>query len=103
MGLGGALMAFAMSVEVAGLRCGGQLPTELERVRGGEGWRLSFVRLVEEGWVLGARQSVWCRKPEGQRGMARSRGYMYGCVCGGVIVFHPASATIVGWTVWLGC
>ena len=44
-----ALEAFVMSVEVAGLRGDGQLPTELGDVSGGKGWRLSLVRLVEKG------------------------------------------------------
>ena len=47
-----ALMAFAMSVEVAGLRGDGQLLTELEDVSGGKGWRLSLVRLVEKDGIL---------------------------------------------------
>ena len=48
-----ALEAFAVSVEVAGLRGDGQLLTELEGVRGGKGWRLSrLVRLVEKNGVM---------------------------------------------------
>ena len=47
-----ALMAFAMSVEVAGLRGDGQLLTGLEDVRGGKGWRLSLVRLVEKDGAM---------------------------------------------------
>ena len=47
-----ALVAFAMSVEVAGLRGDGQLLTELEDVRGGKGWRLSLVRLVEKDGAM---------------------------------------------------
>ena len=43
--LGEALEAFAMSVEVAGLRGDGQLLTEPEDVSGRKGWRLSLVRL----------------------------------------------------------
>ena len=44
-----ALEAFAMSVEVAGLRGDGQLLTELGDVSGGKGWRPSLVRLVDKG------------------------------------------------------
>ena len=43
-----ALEAFAMSVEVAGLRGDGQLLTELEDVRDGKGWRRSLARLVQK-------------------------------------------------------
>ena len=47
-----ALVAFAMSVEVAGLRGDGQLLVELENVRGGLGWRLSLTRLVERDGAI---------------------------------------------------
>ena len=47
-----ALKAFAISVEVTGLRGDGQLLTELEDVSGGKGWRLSLARLVEKDGIL---------------------------------------------------
>ena len=69
MGLGEALTAFAMSVEVVGLRADGQLLTELEDVSGGKGWRLSVVRLVTKGEVLEAQAVCVVSKA---RGVARS-------------------------------
>ena len=47
-----ALVAFVMTMEVVGLRGDGQLLIELEGVRGGEGWRLSLVRLVERNRAM---------------------------------------------------
>ena len=64
-----ALKAFAMSVEVAGLRGDGQLLTELEDVSGGKGWRLSVVRLRKRGEVLEVQAVCVVSKA---RGIARS-------------------------------
>ena len=64
-----ALKAFAMSVEVAGLRGDGQLLTELEDVSGGKGWRLSLARLVEKDGTLEVQAVCVVSKV---RGTARS-------------------------------
>ena len=68
-----ALEVFAMSVDVAGLKGGGQLLTELEDVSGEKGWGLSVVRLVEGGEVLEVQAVCVVSKA---RGTAR-RGKTY--------------------------
>ena len=69
-----ALEAFAMSVEVVGLRGDGQLLTELEDVSGGKGWRLSVVRLVEKSEVMEVQAVCVVSKAREHRGVARSTG-----------------------------
>jgi hypothetical protein len=72
VGLGEAPKAFAMSVEVVGLRGDGQALTDLEDVSGGKGWRLSVVRLVKGGGVLGVQAvCVVSKAIGGRRGVTR--------------------------------
>ena len=76
MELGEALEAFAVSVamEVAGLKGDGQLVTELENVSasGGEGWRLSLVRLVEKGGIPEIQAGCVVSKARARRGKVSS-------------------------------